>query len=87
VKAVDIGPEDTGVRAALWAELLRDPLLELRMASMRPPAAGKQNPALPSVQAPDIVLTNILSNEARRFEINEQGGTMRLGSRCRVRRA
>jgi hypothetical protein len=59
-KATEIGPEDMGVRAALWAELLRDPLLELRMASMRPPAGGKQNAALPGVEPPDIALTNRL---------------------------
>src|SRR6516164_9676973 len=35
-KAEEIGAEEMGVRAALWAELLRDPLLELQMASMRP---------------------------------------------------
>lgn len=59
-KAHEIGPEDIGMRAALWAELLRDPLLELRMASMRPPAGGKQNAALPGVDPADIALTNRL---------------------------
>jgi pimeloyl-ACP methyl ester carboxylesterase len=66
MKAGEIGPEDIGVRAALWAELLRDPLLELRMASMRPPAADKQNSALPGVQAPDIALTSMLSSFAQK---------------------
>ncbi len=64
-KASTIGPEDIGVRAALWGELFRDPLLELRLASMRPPAAGKQNAALPGVQPPDIALTSLLSKFAQ----------------------
>ena len=50
MKTAETGPEQIGVRAALWAELLRDPLLELRLASMRPPA-GKQNTALPGTGA------------------------------------
>jgi pimeloyl-ACP methyl ester carboxylesterase len=33
---------------------------------MRPPAAGKQNAALPGVQAPDIALTGMLSNFAQK---------------------
>jgi hypothetical protein len=66
MKAAEIAPEDIGVRAALWAELLRDPLLELRMASMRPPAPGKQNSALPGVQTPDIALTSMLSSFAQK---------------------
>ncbi|WP_316231117.1 hypothetical protein [Bradyrhizobium sp. SZCCHNR1051] len=65
-KADEIGPEEIGVRAALWAELLRDPLLELRMASMRPPAQGVQNAALPGVQAPDMAMIDMVSTVARR---------------------
>jgi hypothetical protein len=58
--AQDPGPEEIGTETALWAELMRDPLLELRMASMRPPASV-QNAALPGVDLPDVVLTNNLS--------------------------
>jgi hypothetical protein len=65
-KADEIGPEEIGVRAALWAELLRDPLLELRMASMRPPAQGVQNAAIPGVQAPDIAMTDMVSGVAKK---------------------
>jgi hypothetical protein len=65
-KAEEIGAEEMGVRAALWAELLRDPLLELRMASMRPPALGVQDPAKPAVQPPDIAMADMLTNVAQK---------------------
>ncbi|UIY40826.1 hypothetical protein [Methylobacterium radiotolerans] len=60
VRAGEIGPEEIGVRTALWAELLRDPLLELRMAAMRPPANDAQNAALPGDAPPDILLNRRL---------------------------
>lgn len=66
-KADEIGPEEIGVRAALWAELLRDPLLELRMASMRPPAQGLQNAAIPGIQTPDIAMTDMVSAVAKKL--------------------
>lgn len=65
-KADEIGPEEIGMKAALWAELLRDPLLELRMASMRPPAQVDQNAAMPGIQTPDIAMTNMLADVAQK---------------------
>ncbi|WLB09517.1 hypothetical protein QIH87_47620 [Bradyrhizobium elkanii] len=65
-KADEIGPEEIGMKAALWAELLRDPLLELRMASMRPPAQADQNAAMPGVQTPDIAMTNMVADVAQK---------------------
>jgi hypothetical protein len=65
-KADEIGPEEIGFRAALWAELLRDPLIELRMASMRPPAQGVQNAALPGMRAPDIAMTDMVTDMSRK---------------------
>ena len=52
-RTADVGPEEIGLQAALWGELLRDPLIELRMASMRLPTQAKRNAALPGIQAPD----------------------------------
>jgi hypothetical protein len=73
-KADEIGPEEIGVRAALWGELLRDPLLELRMASMRPPAQGNQNAAIPGVQAPDIAMTDMVAGVAQKVSDPLPGG-------------
>ena len=73
-KADEIGPEEIGVRAALWGELFRDPLLELRMASMRSPAQGDQNAAMPGVQAPDIAITDMVAGVAQKVSDPLPGG-------------
>lgn len=58
-KAKDIGGDDSQWEAALWAQLLEDPLFELRMAAIRDAGpGGVQAAPLPGVgQLPDILVS------------------------------
>lgn len=58
-KAKDVGADDSQWEAALWAQLLEDPLFELRMAAIRDVGpGGVQAAPLPGVgQLPDIVVS------------------------------
>ncbi|WP_342723987.1 hypothetical protein AAFG07_33590 [Bradyrhizobium sp. B097] len=73
-KADEIGSEEIGYRAALWGELFRDPLLELRMASMRPPAQSDQDAAKPGVQAADIAMTDMVAGVVQKVSDPLPGG-------------